>query len=385
MSNKKACILASVCSMIDQFNLPNIELLQSNGYEVHVVTNFENGSTTSQERVNQVRQMLEDQGVKTIHMPIPRSIFSFKGILNSLAQMKRLCKENTYELIHCHSPIGGVIARLGGRKSRKAHDTKMIYTAHGFHFYKGAPKQNWLIFYPIEWICSFFTDVLITINTEDYAFAKKHMKAGKVEYVPGIGIDMEKFYIEGFDANKKKAELGLQPDDVMVISVGELNHNKNQEVIIRAIGKLGNPKIHYFIAGRGEKTESLKELAIELGVNIHPLGYRSDIIEILNGSDIFAFPSYREGLSVALMEAMAAGLPCVVSKIRGNADLVDEQGGVLCAPNDVEAFANGINTILQGDRYKRMSEHNRKVIVDYDTKIVNDMMKNIYGLEEKRP
>ena len=179
--------------MIDQFNFPNIALLQSMGYEVHVVTNFENGSTTTQERVDQVRQMLEHQGVKTIHMPIPRSVFDVKGILSSLSQMKKLCRENVYELIHCHSPIGGVIARLGGRKSRKENGTRMIYTAHGFHFYKVAPIQNLLVFYPIEWICSFFTDVLITINTEDYAFARKHMKAGKVEYVPGIGIDMDKY------------------------------------------------------------------------------------------------------------------------------------------------------------------------------------------------
>lgn len=373
MSNKKACILASVCSMIDQFNLPNIELLQSNGYEVHVVTNFENGSTTSQERVNQVRQMLEDQGVKTIHMPIPRSIFSFKGILNSLAQMKRLCKENTYELIHCHSPIGGVIARLGGRKSRKAHDTKMIYTAHGFHFYKGAPKQNWLIFYPIEWICSFFTDVLITINTEDYAFAKKHMKAGKVEYVPGIGIDMDKYQTGKLP--EKRQEFGIGPDELIFFSVGELNENKNHITAIRAM----EPGTHYLIAGRGNKEEELKAAAKERQVDLRLLGYRTDIQDLLRMADVFVFPSYREGLSVSLMEAMSCGLPCVVSKIRGNVDLIDDgKGGYQCDPASVDAFAKAINSVKNTDIRTQMGKWNRQKIENFSKARVMEKLATIY-------
>ena len=171
--------------------------------------------------------------------------------------------------------------------------------------------------------------MLITINKEDYEFAQKHMNAKNVYYVPGVGVDTKKFFIDGFDKNTKKSELKLGVDDIIVFSVGELNENKNQEVIVRAIAKLNNPKIHYLIAGQGKKEEELINLAEELGVNLHLLGYRTDIVELLNMSDIFAFSSYREGLSVALMEAMAAGLPCVVSRIRGNSDLIEDgRGGI---------------------------------------------------------
>ena len=188
---KKALMLASVASMIDQFNTDNIRLLQKMRYHVDVVTNFENGSTTSQQRVNEVRAELEANGVRTIHMPIPRKITDVKGIVSSYRDVKKLCNENRYELLHCHSPIGSVVARLGAKHARKKYGTRVIYTAHGFHFFKGSPLVNWLTFFPVEWICSFFTDVLITINKEDYARSQKVMHAKRIEYVPGVGVDTE--------------------------------------------------------------------------------------------------------------------------------------------------------------------------------------------------
>lgn len=186
------------------------------------------------------------------------------------------------------------------------------------------------MYYPVEKICSRYTDVLITINKEDYEFAKKHMDAGQVKYIPGVGVDTKRFKLEVFDRSVKRGELGISDEDFMVLSVGELNENKNHEVIIRAISKLNNSNIHYFIAGNGDKDSYLIDLARELNVNLHLLGYRTDIVELLNTADIYAFPSFREGLSVALMEAMSAGLPCAASRIRGNVDLINSDGGCLC-------------------------------------------------------
>lgn len=371
----KALILASVASMIDQFNMQNIQLLLDNNYQVDVACNCKVGNTISDERVQGLIKRLADKGVSVIHVPIPRKITDVQGIIDSLTLVKKMCNENQYNLLHCHSPIGSVIARLAAKKARK-NGTKVIYTAHGFHFYKGAPTQNWMIFYPIEKICSRWTDVLITINKEDYAFAKKHMNAGRVEYIPGVGVDTKKFQLKNFDKAAKRAELGIREDDIFILSVGELNQNKNQEVVVRAIAKLNNLKIHYFIAGKGDKEDYLMELANNFGVKLHLLGYRTDIVELLNTADIFAFPSFREGLSVALMEAMAAGLPCVVSKIRGNVDLIEGgKGGYLCDPNNVDSFYWAFDRVKMDTS---MGEYNRNVMKMFDVNFVIEKMKKIY-------
>lgn len=375
----KALVLASVASMIDQFNMQNIQLLLDNGYQVDVACNCKEGNTTSDERVHGLIKRLNDKGAPVIHVPIPRRITDVKGISNSINQVKKLCDENHYNLVHCHSPIGSVVARIAARDGRK-RGTKVIYTAHGFHFYEGAPLQNWILFYPVEKICSKWTDVLITINKEDYAFAKKHMNAGRVEYVPGVGVDTKAFQLENFDKYSKRKELGIKADDFFVLSVGELNQNKNQEVIVRAIAKLNNPKIQYFIAGKGDRADYLQELAKQLNVNLHLLGYRTDIVELLNTADMYAFPSYREGLSVALMEAMSAGLPCVVSNIRGNVDLIEEGvGGYLSRPDDIEGFLFAINElVIRRDKRGLFSDNNKKTVKNFDIECVVNRMREIY-------
>lgn len=375
----KALIVASVASMIQQFNMHNIQLLLDQGYIVEVVCNCKEGNTISDEKVKEMVRELAEKGVSVTHVPIPRKIYDIKGIFKSIKQIRKMCKKEKYALMHCQSPIGSVVARAAALKARK-NGMKVIYTAHGFHFYKGAPKKNWIIFYPIEKVFSYVTDVLITINKEDYTFAKKHMNAKQVEYLPGVGIDTEKFWLENFDEETKRAELGITKNDLMILSVGELNKNKNQEVIIRAIAKLNDSRIHYFIAGRGDKEEYLRNLAKSLGVNLQLLGYRTDIIELLNTADIFALPSLREGLSVALMEAMSAGLPCIVSRIRGNVDLIEEgKGGYLCEPDDVDGFKNRIGELMFKSKKKtEFSKFNRERITFFDIKEINDKMKLIY-------
>lgn len=375
----KALIVASVASMIDQFNMQNIELLLENGYDVDVACNCKEGNTISNDRVRNLIERLNGENVRVYHVPIPRKVTSIKEIIDSIKFISGLYSENSYKLMHCHSPIGSVVARIAAINERKK-GMKVIYTAHGFHFYKGAPKKNWLIFYPIEKICSNFTDVLITINKEDYDFAKKHMKANRVEYIHGVGIDTKKFIIPDYNVTEKKEELGIKDKDIMILSVGELNQNKNHEVVVRAISKLKNPNIHYFIAGKGDKEQYLDELAKELDVNLHLLGYRTDIIELLNTADIFAFPSFREGLSVALMEAMAAGLPCVVSRIRGNVDLIEEKvNGFWCDAEDIDAFAISLNQLIaHKELRKQMCVANQKKVGQNDSAQIIMKMSKIY-------
>lgn len=314
-------------------------------------------------------------------LPFERMPFKLEN-LKTFFKLKKVLKKEKYDIIHCHTPSGGVIARLAALFAGKKH-TKVMYTAHGFHFYKGAPKKNWILYYPIEWICSFFTDVLITINKEDYEFAKKHMHAKKIEYVPGVGIDLDKFSVDSdFDKNKKKKELGLPEDCTMLLSVGELSTRKNQEVIIRALPLIKSDKVYYCIAGWGDKLDYLKELSKKQRVSdrVLFLGFRSDISELCNCTDIYCFPSLQEGLPVALMESMSVGVPCVVSKIRGNTDLIDDgKGGFLCTPDNVEEYAEKIGLLLKDrELMKKMSETNLENIKQYGLNSIVSAMADIY-------
>lgn len=374
---KKMLMLTSVASMIDQFNMSNIEILLKLGYEVHVAANFLDGNTSSKERVDEFKKELKEHGVFYYQIDFVRNINKIASNLKAYMQVKNLMLNNQYEFIHCQSPIGGICGRIAGKKI----GVKVIYTAHGFHFFKGAPIFNWLLYYPAEKWLARFTDVLITINKEDYAIAQK-FKAGKIVYVPGVGIDIEKFKNIEVNIQEKRKSIGINEDDFMVISVGELNKNKNHQVIIRAVARLKNQKIKYVLCGQGQLENKLKELAKKLGIEnqVKFLGFRKDIPELLHISDLFAFPSFREGLSVALMEAMAVGLPIVCSKIRGNTDLIEDgKGGYLVESNNNRELSVKIRElIIRDDLRSKFALFNQKKINSYSFLNVINSLKLIY-------
>ncbi|WP_270658903.1 glycosyltransferase family 4 protein [Paraclostridium bifermentans] len=375
---KKVLMLASVASMIDQFNMQNIAILQELGYSVDVAANFEQGSTSSNDRMEKFKNELKEKNISYFQIDFSRDITKVIQNIKAYKQVEKLLKDNKYEFIHCHSPIGGVCGRIASRIT----GTKVIYTAHGFHFYNGGPIINWMIYYPIEKICSYFTDVLITINNEDYKLANKKMKAKQVYYVPGVGVDTEKFKDIVVDKDCKRKELGISNNDIMLLSVGELSKRKNHEVIIKALSKIEDGRIHYFIAGRGELENYLIDLAKSIGVEerVHLLGFRIDIQELVKVADIFCFPSKQEGLPVALMEAMASGLPCICSKIRGNSDLIkNKEGGYLCNDFSVEEFSSRIGNLSTNKRLiQQMSDYNKSVIKLFDVNTVNSKIRKIY-------
>lgn len=379
---KKALILASVASMIDQFNMSNIGLLQTMGYEVHVACNFLHGSTCSDEKIALLKEKLTQLGVQYYQVDFERSVSKIAQHVKSYKQVKKLADENEYDLIHCHSPIGGAICRLASRKARKK-GTKMIYTAHGFHFYKGAPKLNWMIYYPIEKICSYWTDVLITINEEDYALAQKKMHAAKNAYVPGVGVNVNRFSNMVIDRKQKREELGVPEDAFLLMSVGELNQNKNHEVIIRAIAELRNAKIHYAIAGRGDLFDYLNNLAKELDISgqIHLLGFRSDIPELYKTADVCCFPSIREGLGLAAVEGMASGLPLVAADNRGTRSYCESGiNGFIFEHHAVKEFSKCIEKLFDDrDLCIRMGKAGQETAAGYDVAIVNNEMLSIYN------
>lgn len=375
-----ALVIAHVASMIDHFNMPNIKLLLELGYSVNVACNFESGSSCDNAEINELKLKLDDLGVTYTHIDFERSPFSFENF-KAYKQLKEVLKDKHYDLVHCHTPMGGVLGRLAAKKYRKS-GTKVIYTAHGFHFFKGAPLKNWLLYYPVEWLCAFWTDELITINKEDYARAQKHMHAKHVTYIPGVGVDLKKFSSDLYteeDIKNTRAELGLTSDEKMLLSVGELIPRKNHESVIRALAKLNNKKIKYYICGIGELAEHLEKVVNDLGLteNVKFLGYRTDVSKLCDCADLFVFPSLQEGLPVALMEAIASRTPVICSNIRGNTDLVS--GNALFEAENITQISEKINEYLSSDISEEV-ERNYANLKKFDIEKVVDEMKSLYSV-----
>lgn len=334
----KKLLITSTDLMMIQFLVPHVKYLSEHGYHVEIACSDVGG------RMDEVRHALEDY-VKAIHVVrLERSPVSPNNI-RGYGDMKRLLAEHHYDIIWTNEPVMGVVTRLAAKKLRRA-GTKVIYMCHGFHFFKGASLPHWLIFYPVERFMSRYCDVIVTVNREDEARAKT-FHCPEVEYIHGIGVNTDRLHRRDQQSDIR-AELGLSENDLLVLSVGELNENKNHQVIIRAISKLNDDQIHYAICGKGDRLEALQTLAAELKMehNVHFLGYRTDVVDICSRADVFAHPSMREGLSVASLEAMYCGLPLVMSTVRGAGDyLEDGESGFLCRYDDVDGFAAGIEKL----------------------------------------
>ena len=335
----KRLLLTCTDLMTIQFMVPHIRYLAENGFSVDLACSVVG------DRLEDVKRAVGD--VAKIHtLRLVRSPFSpsnFKGYQD----LKKLLSENRYDVIWTNEPVMGVMTRLVARKARKS-GTKVIYMAHGFHFFKGAPLFNWMMWAPLEILMSRFNDILVTINWEDYNWAKKHTHTPIIEHIDGIGVDFS--HRESVvSREEKRTQLGITDSDILVLSVGELQKRKNHEVIIKAIAKINNPDIKYIICGQGVLEKYLLKLtsSLDLQKQVFLLGYRQDIPEIMSACDIFAHPSVREGLGLASLEAMASGLPLITSNVQGVPDYV-ENGvtGYMCNPKDVDAYAENMNKLV---------------------------------------
>ncbi|MFC7062332.1 glycosyltransferase family 4 protein [Halobacillus seohaensis] len=351
-----------------RFFTDHINMLLDQGHTVDFACNI----------VKPINSELVEHGCRVYNIEFQRKPLKKKNAI-AYRKLKRIIKDEKYDVVHTHTPIAAMLTRLACKNMK---DLKVIYTAHGFHFFKGAPFKNWLLYFPVEWWFAKYTDVLITINNEDYTRVNKFIKTGRIEYVPGVGLNTDKITGTVVDKNQKKSELGVNDDAIIVLSVGELNKNKNHETVIKALARLNNPKIMYLICGVGPLEKYLRGLIKELGMErqIKLMGYRTDIIKICLVSDVFVFPSYREGLSVALMEAMASGLAIVCSNIRGNSDLIDDnKGGTLVEPYDIDRYCEAIKNLYGSlELRENFGEYNKTKIKHYSTQNVLAEMKRIY-------
>lgn len=331
---KKVLFVATVDSHIELFHLPYLKMFHDKGWEVHVATD-------TGKKIKYCD--------KKIKLPIKRSPFKLVSNYKAMRKLREVMKKEGYSIVHCHTPMGGVVARMAGRKLRR-QGQRMIYTAHGFHFYKGAPVHYWLMFYPVEWYLAKYTDTLITINDEDYERAKRKFsrRCRDIQYVPGVGVDEKKFEkkLSTKEKHVLRESLGLKDDDKVLICVGRLDKNKNQGFLIRAMKGLivKDEKYQLLLVGPDELNGKYQKLADKLGVSEHVkfLGFRKDIPELLQISGIAVSSSKREGLPVNLIEAAMVGLPIVATDCRGVRDICKAVDGAVFQQNDYMVFAKNI-------------------------------------------
>lgn len=337
---KKVLLIATVQSHICQFHKPLVAMLHEHGCEVHVAAR-NNLAEKNGLKLDFVEQVFD--------VPFQRSPFSPKN-LGAYKQLKKIIDEGSYDVIHCNTPVGGVVGRLAARKSRK-RGTKVFYTAHGFHFYKGAPKKNWLIWYPVEKFMCRHTDKLITITQEDYDLASAKFPT-QVERIHGVGANSAKYRkLSEAECVELRHELGYADDDRLLLCTGELLPNKNQITAIRAMKSLINqqPQVKLLLAGNGPTLPELQAevAALDLQNYVVFLGYRTDLERYANIADVIVSCSYREGLPMNIVEGMLLGKPVVASYNRGHRELiVPEKTGYMASPADANAFAEKISMLL---------------------------------------
>lgn len=373
---KKALIITTVSGFVPQFEMNNVQILKELGYEIHYASNFHTPVYSNS------NDRLKGTGIICHQIDFVRSPYYIGRNLKALNQLIALMRKTKFHLVHCHTPMGGVLGRIAAHKT---NTRPVIYTAHGFHFYKGAPVWNWLFFYPVERFLARWTDCLITINKEDYKRASSFQlkNINQVQYIPGIGIRTQDFQNDENVLIKIKKKLNIPEDAFVIMSTGELNKNKNQQVIIKALNLLNNSNIHYILCGEGNKKKFLYNLCRKYGLErqVHFLGFRNDINELLRISDCFTFPSKREGIGVAALEAIATGTPIVAARNRATKEYIFQgKNGFLCAHNKPKQFAKQILRVaeMNDTQKKNIQELDRKIIQKFGEENNKKYMWKIY-------
>lgn len=363
----KVLFTATVDSHILHFHIPYLKWFKEQGYEVHVATNG--------------NEIIPYCDVKH-KISFERSPFKISN-LKAIKQLKKIINEEKFEIIHTHTPMGSVATRIAAKEARKKHNTKVIYTAHGFHFFKGAPLINWMVFYPVEKWLSKYTDCLITINDEDYQLAKRKFKTKQIELVNGVGVDSEKFNFEMSDEEKHnlRNSIGIDNDDFVMIYPAELSKRKNQIMLLEVMRKLkedGYNKIKLILPGKDSMNGKYQEIAKKYNIEneVRFLGYRKDIPKLMKISDLAVSTAIQEGLPVNIMEAMMCELPIIATDCRGNRDLVSQ----CVLIGDIEEFTrNIIQVINHKNKQKKYNHDINKYTLENIVNHVTNIYLNILG------
>ncbi|WP_339191586.1 glycosyltransferase family 4 protein [Bacillus sp. FSL K6-1003] len=368
---KKILFCATVDYHFKAFHLPYFKWFKQLGWEVHV-------AASGQTRLPYVDEKFS--------IPIRRSPFHPQN-LAVYRQLKKVIETNEYDIVHCHTPVGGVLARLASRQARR-NGTKVLYTAHGFHFCSGAPMKNWVLYYPVEKWLSAYTDCLITINEEDYTRAKALQRpGGMTEKIHGIGVNTDRFRPVSLEEQHRLREKhGFQKDDFILIYPAELNLNKNQKLLIEAAALLKDkiPELRLVFAGEGAMEQTYRDLAEKLGAsrNVCFYGFCRDIHELIQLADVSVASSIREGLGMNVLEGMAAEKPAIATDNRGHREIIrDGKNGFLIKMGDSAAFADRIEQLyLEPELRRTLGQEGRQTALRFSEARTVEEMADIYSV-----
>lgn len=370
----KILYVATVSNTINAFMIPHIKMLINQGHSVDIACNIK----------NEIDEELFKRGCRVFDLKFQRSPFK-RSNFKAYKELKKIIVNEGYDLIHTHTPVASACARFACRKIK---DVKVIYTAHGFHFFKGASLKNWMIYYFLERILARWTDAVFTMNSEDFNNAKKFKmrSPNSVFNTNGVGVDLNKFMPQ---TKESKAELrkqyGYSDKDFIMIYVGELSKRKNQKQVIESMGllkdKFSNLKL--LLVGRGSLENSYRDLVKQLGLEeiVLFLGYRKDVPQLMGLADIAVSSSKQEGLPVNVMEAMATGLPLVVTNSRGNRDLVlNNCNGYVVKLGSKEEFASAVEKLyMSPEKRNEFGKKSLELVKKYSLENVLEELKNLYS------
>lgn len=348
---KKILFVATIFKHFRAFHMPYIEWFKQQGWQVDAMANGDDPL---------------DNVHHSYNVPVSRSPFSIAN-LKAIRQAKEIINHEKYDIVYCHTAMGAVLARLAAKEARVRYGTKVIYVAHGFHFFKGGPKKSWLMYYPMEKYLSKYTDAIVTINEEDYQLVKNNGFRNIDTYkIPGIGINTSRLF-ETNDAKRKelREQYGYAQDAFIMIYIAEYIHRKNHKFIIDSVRDLSKqiPTLKVLFAGRGILMDAMKEYAHDKGVEsyIDFLGFRKDIGELIALSDIGISASRQEGLGLNLAEEMFAGLPVVASEDRGHKEIVkDGYNGFMYAQMDHDGFVSAVCKLYRNPELRKQMGENAK-------------------------
>lgn len=377
---KRALIVATVFKFLN-FEKSDIQILIEMGYEVHTATNMKGAD------------WLRDDGtfdginIQRHQIDFGRTPFS-KDSLTAYKELKQLIEKYRFDVIHCHTPVAAAITRIAARDAHKK-GTYVIYTCHGFHFHQKSSKKDWLLYYPMERFLALFTDMIITINKEDNCVLKK-FKVEKKHYIPGVGIDT--VHIAGLNAERREMlePMGIPVGAFVILTIGELSSRKNQQVMLKALGRIHDKNIYYILCGTGEKLNEYCTLAKNLGIdnNVIFTGQREHdwVMKLSHVVDLGAIPSAIEGLGLAGIEILAAGTPLIGSSVHGIKDyLVDGVTGIRCDPYDVDAFTKAILKMKNDHDYYETCRNNAiSMAQNFDIHKSRARMKKYYAEMEQK-
>lgn len=373
----KYLYVATVLSHICQFHLPYLKMLKEKGHTVDVA---------AYNNLSQKNGLALKYADGFFDIPFRRSPFDKQNI-KAYKEIKQVISSGNYDVIVCNTPVGGVLTRLAGKDVRKT-GTRIVYIVHGFHFYKGSKITNWILYYPLERLLANKADTIVTINKEDYDFAKSHFSVD-VEHIHGIGVDSDRFHCMNKEAcNELRVHEGFKQDDFIILCTGELNQNKNQKTLLKAASILKDeiPSLQILLAGNGPLENELRDTISQLGIENHVtmLGYRTDMEKIVPFADMIVSCSYREGMPLNIIEAMLCKKAVVASVNRGHKELIaDGVNGYLFSPEDEKTLANRILQLyLKPAQLAEMGENGFQAVRPYTVNEVRKDMSRILWVDK---